>query len=183
VNAAAQVRSERMAEVLRRHHMEGDSIRAIAKAMQLSRKSVRKMLGITPATKRVRERKISSLLDPYRAQIGELLDGSPAMKAPAVLERVRAQGYQGGITVLRELLRTLRPAAAGSREAYLTLDFLPAQKVQVDWADFGFAIPGCPRRVSAFVMAMCYSRHLYIEFVLSQQMGSFLSCMERGLKF
>ncbi len=55
--------------------------------------------------------------------------------------------------------------------------------MQVDWADFGFAIPGCPRRVSAFVMALCYSRRLYIEFVLSQSMGSFLRCMERGLAF
>ena len=46
---------------------------------------------------------------------------------------------------------------------------------QVDWADFGFALPGCPRRVSAFVMVMCYSRMLYLEFTLSQAMGSFLA--------
>jgi hypothetical protein len=53
----------------------------------------------------------------------------------------------------------------------------------VDWADFGFALPGCPRRVSAFVMVMCYSRMLYLEFTLSQAMGSFLRCMERALRF
>lgn len=55
--------------------------------------------------------------------------------------------------------------------------------MQVDWADFGFAIPGVPRRVSAFVAVLCYSRRLYLEFVLSQQMGSFLRCMDRALEF
>jgi hypothetical protein len=32
-------------------------------------------------------------------------------------------------------------------------------------------------------MALCYSRYLYLEFVLSQGMGTFLRCMERGLLF
>ena len=54
--------------------------------------------------------------------------------------------------------------------------------MQVDWADFGFALPGVPRRVSAFVAVLCYSRYLYIEFTLSQSMGTFLRCMERCLQ-
>jgi hypothetical protein len=75
----------------------------------------------------------------------------------------------------------LRPHA--EKEPFLTLDFKSGAAAQVDWADFGFALPGCPRRVSAFVMVMCYSRMLYLEFTLSQAMGSFLRCMERALRF
>lgn len=55
--------------------------------------------------------------------------------------------------------------------------------MQVDWADFGFALPGVARRVSAFVMAMCHSRYLFLEFALSQSMASLLRRMERGLRF
>jgi len=105
---------------------------------------------------------------------------TPEMKAPAMLERLRADGYQGGISILRDKLRRLRPTA---REPFITLDFRPGEAVQVDWADFGFALPGCARRVSAFVMALCYSRYLYLEFCLSQSMGSLLRRMERGLHF
>lgn len=181
MNIAEQERSERMRDVLKRHHVDGESIRSIAKATGLSRKRVRGMLGLKP--NKARTRQVSSVLDPYREEITRLLDATPSMKAPAVLERLRALGYGGGITVLRDLLRRLRPTPRSDRRAYFSLDFMPGQKVQVDWADFGFAIPGCPRRVSGFVMAMCYSRHLYIEFVLSQAMGSFLRCMERGLRF
>jgi transposase len=182
MSAAEQAKSDCMREVLKRHHVDGEGIRAIAKAMRISRKSVRRMLGHNPLTVKVRERR-SSVLDPYRAEIAGLLEKTPAMKAPAVLERLRLQGYTGGITVLRDLLRVLRPTKAVDRRAFFSLDFMPGQKVQIDWGDFGFAIPGCPRRVSAFVMAMCYSRYLYIEFTLAQAMGTFLRCMERGLSF
>jgi len=103
------------------------------------------------------------------------------MKAPAVLERLRRLGYTGGITVVRDYLRRTRPRA--QREAFLTLDFHPGAALQVDWGDFGYAIPGCPRRVSALVMALCYSRYLYIEFTLSQTFGTFVRAMERGLAF
>lgn len=68
-------------------------------------------------------------------------------------------------------------------EAFLTLDFLPGAAMQVDWADFGFALPGCPRRVSGLVMALCYSRHLYLEFTLSQEFGTFVRALDRGLRF
>ncbi len=98
-----------------------------------------------------------------------------------MLDRLRAQGYQGGITILRDRLREIRPRP--SREAFLTQNHPPGRILQVDWADFGFALPGCPRRVSAFVAALAHSRYLYVEFVLSQTMGSFLRCMERALRF
>jgi transposase len=67
--------------------------------------------------------------------------------------------------------------------SFLTLDFHRVEAMQVDWADFGFALPGVPRRVSAFVAVLCYSRLLYIEFTVSQAMGSILRCMDRALAF
>lgn len=103
------------------------------------------------------------------------------MLARAVLERLRVAGYSGGITILRDRLRQLRPTT--HREAFLTLDFAPGAAMQVDWADFGFALPGVARRVSAFVAVLPYSRMLYLEFVLSQALGSFLRCMERCVRF
>jgi transposase len=85
------------------------------------------------------------------------------------------------VTILRVRLRLLRPQPL--QRVFLTLHFQPGAAAMVDWADFGFALPGCPRRVSAFVMVLCYSRLIYLEFTLSQAMGSFLRCMERALRF
>jgi hypothetical protein len=55
--------------------------------------------------------------------------------------------------------------------------------LEVDWADLGYLLPGVPRRVSAFVAVLVHSRMLYVDFALSQQMGSFLRCMDRALSF
>lgn len=170
------------AEVLRLYYIEGLSIRAISKRLKIARKTVRRALGrpvgkrdAPPAPPR------PSLLDPYIDTIRAELAECPELRAPAMLERLRPLGYTGGLSILRERMRELRPTP--HQEAFLTLDFAPGQVVLVDWADFGFALPGVPRRVSAFVMVLGYSRMLYVEFVLSQKMGSFLRCMERGLRF
>lgn len=171
----------RVAEVLRLGLVEGISVRQIAKRLSMARKTVRRILGghRAPAAKPPAPR--GSLLDPYATAIRKLLDDTPEILAPAVLERLRPLGYLGGVTIVRAELRRLRPQ--GQREAFLTLHFEPGAAMQVDWADFGFAVPGVARRVSAFVAVLCHSRYLYIEFTLSQAMGTFLRCMDRCLRF
>lgn len=174
--------SAQMAEVLRLHRDEGLGVRAISRATGLDRKKVRKMLALAqrkgaPASSRQQ----SSILAPYEDDIRQLLDDCAEIRAPAVLEQLRAQGYQGGITVVRDRLKQLRPRP--KQEAFLTRGYEPGRMLQVDWADFGYALPGCARRVSAFVAALPYSRLLFITFVLSQAMGSFLRCMDMALRF
>lgn len=178
----SDAKAERFAEVLRLSLVEGMSARAIGRRLGMSRNTVRWMLGRIPHGQRQTPRlPRTSLLDPYQSVLKQLLEEVPDIKAPAALERLRRCGYQGGISVLRERLRVLRPKPQA--EAFLTLDFLPGCAMQVDWADFGFAIPGCPRRVSCLVMVLCYSRYLYLEFCLSQQFGSFVRALDRGLHF
>ena len=174
--------AQRFAEVLKLAFVEGLGVRAIARRLHMSRNTVRRILGRERSKRSARPAAARpTLLGPYHDAIRQMLSETPELRAPAVLERLRPLGYQGGVSILRDRLRQLRPSA--EREPFLTLDFAPGAAVQVDWADFGFALPGCPRRVSAFVMVLCYSRTLYLEFVLSQAMGSFLRCMERGLRF
>jgi transposase len=173
--------ADHVAEVLRLGLIEGISVRQIAKRLSMARKTVRKILGRhTPPTKPAAAR--GSLLDAYETQVRAILDDVPDILAPAVLERLRPLGYTGGVTILRARLRQLR-GSRKSPEAFLTLHFAPGEAMQVDWADFGFALPGVPRRVSAFVAVLCHSRQMYIEFTLSQSLGSLLRCMERSLGF
>ena len=172
---------DKRAEVLRLHYLEGASVRRIARDLQLSRKTVRHVLGTGPAKTPKGGAPRTRLMDRYRDAVRQMLSASPEIRATSVLERLRPMGFSGGITVVRDLVRELRPRA--EREPFLTLDHSPAELAQVDWADFGFAIPGSPRRVSAFVMTLCYSRMLYLEFTLSQAQGTLLRCMDRAVAF
>src|SRR5690606_29464896 len=91
------------------------------------------------------------------------------------------RGYTGGISILRELVRKLRPTP--DTRVFLTVRHEPAATMQVDWGDFGFALPGVPRRVSVFVALLPYSGCLFLRFCLSQATGTFLRCMDRALEF
>lgn len=173
--------ASRMTDVLRLSLVEGRSIRGIARELSIGRDQVRRILGRAQAKPKLPPAPRPSLLDAYDSTIRAWLDDAPQIRAPAVLERLRPLGYTGGVTIVRDRLRELRPRPA--HEAFLELDFKPGAALQVDWADFGFAIPDCPRRVSAFVAVLAYARFMYIEFTLSQKMGSFLRCMERALTF
>jgi transposase len=173
--------AERRGEVLRLTYAENLGIRAISRRLKIARKTVRSLLDGDRATKKAAATPRTRMLDRYDGAIRQILGETPGMLAPAMLERLRTLGYRGGLTIVRARLRQLRPHA--QKEPFLTLNFKAGAAAQVDWADFGFALPGCTRRVSAFVMVMCYSRQLYLEFTLSQAMGSFLRCMERALHF
>ena len=174
---------DRRADVLRLSFVEGKSIREISRTLGMSRKTIRRTLlsepsrpvVLAPSTVRIR------ILDPYEDTLRQLLRDDEAIKAPAVLERLREAGFPGGITVVRDRLREIRPRVL--HEPFLTLEHPPGDQLQIDWFDAGFALSGVPRRVSGFVAVLAYSRMLYLEFVLSQRFGSFLRCMERALNF
>jgi transposase len=179
---AQQQRSEQMAEVLRLHLTEGLGVRAIAKKTSMDRKKVRRLLAIARGKHQAApSRPRTSILAPYEDDLHQLVEECADIRAPAVLERLRDKGYQGGITVIRDRLRQLRPRP--KQEAFFTRSYEPGHMLQVDWADFGYALPGCARRVSAFVAALAHSRYLFLVFVLSQAMGCFLRCMDLALHF
>src|ERR1017187_3799295 len=76
------------------------------------------------------------------------------------------------------------PGPARAQAAYLMLEFAPGECAQVDWGNFGSVTVGSTRRrLSFFVMVLCYSRLMYVEFTLSEGMEQFLSCHRHAFEF
>lgn len=88
-------------------------VRAIGRTLSMSRKTVRKLLGKVVPTPR---QPSTSILVPYEEQLLEVLRDVPDVRAPAMLERLRKEGFEGGVTVVRDWLQadTRAPGAAGS---------------------------------------------------------------------
>src|SRR5258708_31150784 len=115
---------DRTAEVLRLSYVEGLGVRAIARRLSMARKTVRKLLGRgLPERKDPAAPSRASVLDQFVPQIQSWLVQTPALTAPAVLQRLRPLGDGGGGSALRARVRALRPPA--KPEAFLTLDFRP----------------------------------------------------------
>jgi transposase len=97
-----------------------------------------------------------------------------------VFQRLREQGYGGGYTIVSDYVRQIRPRRP---PAYLRLAFAPGECAQVDWGSYGtIAVGSTMRRLSFFVMVLCYSRLMYLEFTLAQTLEQFLSCHENAFR-
>jgi transposase len=169
------------AEILRLSFAEHWSITRIAHHVGVNWKSVRKVLQRrSVALVRARPRARPTLLTPFTAQLQTLLAQDPERSAVNCLQHLRPAGYRGGITTLRGHLARIRPAPA--REAFVALTFAPAERVQIDWAEFGDVF-GIGRAVHAFLLVCCYSRLLTVEFTFSQTLEAFLRCHEHAFAF
>ncbi len=171
----------KQAEILRLKFGEGLSSRKIAAHLGLNRKTVeRVMKRRSVALARDGAGTRTSLLDPYRERIGKLLEEAPERSAVNILQRLREDGYEGGYTILKEYVTSIRPREA--QEAYFKLEFSPGEAAQVDWGEFG-DVWNKGEKVHVFVMVLCYSRKLYVEFTLRETMGALLRCWERALGY
>ena len=122
----------------------------------------------------------SSKLDPFKADIVRMLERHP-YTAMQLLQRIREDGFEGGYTIVKEYVRKVRPKP---KKAYLVLSFAPGECAQVDWGSYGSVrVGGTTRRLSFFVMVLCYSRMMYVEFTVSQTMEHFLSCHHNAFSY
>ena len=121
-----------------------------------------------------------SKLDPWKPLIIRWLEVHP-YTATQVLLRLREAGFSGGISIVKDYVQRVRPRRA---PAFLTLAFAPGECAQVDWGQHGsIAVGNTRRRLSFFVMVLCYSRMLYVEFTLSETTEHFLTCHQNAFEF
>jgi transposase len=122
----------------------------------------------------------ASRLDPYKAEICRLLE-QHAYSAVQIYQRIGEQGFDGGYTIVKDYVRKVRPP---KHKAFLTLSFAPAECAQVDWGCYGtVAVGSTVRRLSFFVMVLCYSRLMYLRFSVSETMEHFLEGHREAFAF
>jgi len=161
------------------HKQEGLNITQIARELDLHQETVSRWLK-QDSYKGRKAGKCSSRLDPYKGTIVRLLRHHD-YTAAQILQRIREAGYEGGYTILKEFVRHVRPP---KQSAYLTLSFVPGDCAQVDWGYAGVVNVGSTRRrLSFFVMVLCYSRMLYVEFTLAETQEQFLACHEHAFEY
>jgi len=170
---------ETFCQIRRLHDQQGLKVSQIAEELDLDPKTVDKWVEQTRYQPR-HAAKRPSKLDPFKGQIVAMLERHP-YTAQQILQQLRQQGYAGGYSILKELVRQIRPPR---KPAFLMLDFAAGECAQVDWGQFGSVQVGSTRRrLSFFVMVLCYSRMMYLEFTLTEAMEQFLSCHRHALEF
>jgi transposase len=123
-----------------------------------------------------------SELDPFKPYIVERLVELPQLTSIRLVDELRSRGCVLGIAQLRRYVAQIRPPRL--RKAYLRIETDPGEQAQVDWGSFGHMRVGTGQRpLSVFSMVMSWSRALFIDFALDQQMETFLRMHRRALEF
>jgi transposase len=105
----------------------------------------------------------TSKLDPFVDQIKSLLEQFPNITGKRVHEEIEAAGYGGGISIVQEKLRVLRPTP--KKTPVVRFETEPGLQGQMDWSPYtidflrtGKAVVNC------FSYVLWFSRRQYIDF-------------------
>jgi transposase len=165
-------------EILRRFHA-GASCRAIGRSTGLDRKTVAAVIRAYDAARRRPHavlptlRRRGSQLDRFADQITTLVARYPDITAVRLDEELRAAGFTGGHTIVKERLRAVRPRA--SKEPVIRFETGPGAQAQMDYSPFDIAFTEeGRRRVYACQLVLSYSRRRYLHFVESQDFATTL---------
>ena len=167
-------------EVHRLRH-EGWSKKKIAATLHLSAKTVRKYLQDPNPERTPIER--ASKLDPFREEIQRLLTLDPTASSSVIRQRIAPQGFEGGITILKDYLHRLR-GPRQKKQAFIRFESLPGEQCQVDWGHFGSLTYGqTKRKLYCLAILECHSRLLYLEFTHSQRQETLHRCLLHAFAF
>jgi transposase len=172
--------------VLLRHYLErGLSKAEVARELGVSRRTVYHWIETGQLERELDEAPVryasrppvARKIDAFRGIIEARLIEFPKLTAIRLFEEIRAAGYAGGYTQLKEYVRRVRPAPPP--DPVVRFETPPGQQAQVDFAEF--RLPWGKRY--ALVVVLAYSRLLWLQFYARQTMAVLMHGLEEACAF
>jgi transposase len=165
-------------EIVRRHQ-GGASMRKIARDLAVARETVQTVLRRWQAERAGQgasaagSRRRPSLVDPFDDTIRQLFERYPDITITRVFEELRAQGFRGGMSIVRERVLLLRPQP--QVQPVERFETAPGAQAQMDYSTYDIDFTGeGRRRVHLFNYVLGYSRRQYLRFVERQDLQTTL---------
>lgn len=160
-------------------HKQGQSIRAIARQLGVSRNTVRQYLrdDAVPGFKGRPER--ASKLDPFKLHLDQRIAAARPdwIPAPVLFREIGELGYSGSLRLVRYYLQRQRPAVRA--DPVVRFETAPGEQMQVDW----MVLRRGTDPLSAFVATLGYSRYTYVEFVTNEQFATLRQCHHNAFSY
>lgn len=180
---------------------QGDTLRGIASAKLADRKKVRKIRQVAvqqgwlnPEQDMPTDNELlkffkphnassqQSSAIPYKAKIEEWVkQGIQASTIHSTLQR--QHGFVGGYSIIQRLVKNIKDS---SPSVTMMLEFQPGECAQVDFGAGPTLVDeliGSAQKTWIFVMVMSWSRHMYAEIVLRQDVETWLGCHRRAFEW
>jgi transposase len=116
-------------------------------------------------------------VDPFTPIIRTRLAEFPKLTATRLFDEIRAAGYAGGYTQVKEYVRQVRPAPVP--DPVVRFETPPGHQAQVDFAEF--RLPWGKRY--ALLVVLGYSRLMWLQFYSRQTMAVLMGGLEEAFAF
>lgn len=158
--------------ILEVYKQEG-SIREVHRKTGHSRKLIRKVLR---GQDRPRAMGVCaprpSKLDPFKPQLRRLIE-EDGLSAVLAMEELQGLGFLGSYSIVKEFVRTVRPATAP--RATTVLEHPPGEEGQVDWSPYEVFFGDHAARVHGFSFILPFSRYIFLHFALDETLPTLLA--------
>ncbi len=171
-------------------HRHGKSIRQIARDMNLSRNTIRKILR-SDETEQHYERKIQPRpkLEPFNAQLTQFLEEDSAKPkrqqrtALLLFEQLQREGFGGGYDTVRRFVKAWRQQEQGPVKAFVPLSFAPGEAFQFDWGYEPIELGGVNIKIKVAQFRLCHSRQPFCVAYLRETLEMVLDAHVRAFEF
>lgn len=173
----APVLGQQQWESIHERRSGGQSISAIARELQLDRKTVRACLRQVSWRPYSREA-TGSLLDPHRQWLAER---APEVNYSARIlwQELRSQrGFTGSYVIVRRALAPLRLEACVASLTQRRFETAPGEQAQCDWGQVTVRLAGVRTEIHVFVMTLGYSRRGFAMGFTRERMPDLLAAHE-----
>jgi transposase len=166
---------------IRETFQQSGSIRETHRRTRISRKAIRRELDrlACPIPKAPVAIRRTSKLDPYKAKISYLVR-EKHLSAVRVMEEISVLGYDGGYSILKEYIRTVRPRHKKTPRP--PIDHPPGQEAQMDWSPHKVIIGGREQVVHTGSIVLCYSRWLFMRHFSDETLESVIQLHEAAIR-
>ena len=175
---------------VRRRWLAGESQRGIARALGISRNTVKKYCegNTVPWERKSYVREATILTPEVKAFIEDCLKTDEEEERPKQRHTARRiytrlveeKGYQGGESTIRRAVHEIK---GKRREAFVPLSFEPGDAMQIDWGECSIYLKGEKHTVYLFCARMCYSDAPFVIAYRRQNSESFLDALVQTLSF
>jgi transposase len=174
------VQRERWDEIRRLYFQERRTIAAIARQLDLDRKTVRRcvrQLSFQPYRRAPRE-------DTLLAEHAEWLRARAAevgYSARILHQELRRQhGFGGSYDTVKRFVAPLRDQAFAGELTQTRFETGPGEQSQIDWGEVRVRLRSGPSRLNIFVLTLGFSRRSFYWASPDQRMSQFLEAHERA---
>jgi transposase len=184
---------ERGQEIRERFFRDGESIRSIARALHMSRRTVAKYLESGPPWEyTLNSPRPRPVVDEIEARVRAILVQDQTVRnrkqrhtANRIYERlVEEHAFRGSERAVRRLVAELREELSlEKKEVFLPLQFAYGQAFENDWFEADAVLDGQLTRTNVFVSRLRASRASWLVAQPTQRREALLDGIQRGLRF